>query len=131
MVKKKNTKKNVLTKKWVLTKKNKNKPVLRRRNISFKFHQKIKKWTTKAIMFDIFLTLFFLCCMVHWIFEVFHSFKEWTSILLFWLLFLLIIEVLLFTESVKILHSNLLIYVKNKKKEKGMKKKGNKGENGK
>ena len=122
MVKKANTKKNVLTKKWVLIKKNKNKPVLRRRNISLKFHQKIKKWSTKAIMFDIFLTLFFFCCMIHWIIEVFHSFNKGNNILLFWLLFLLIIEVLLFTESVKILHSNLLIYVKNKKKEKEMKK---------
>ena len=104
---------------WVFKKKNKNNIVLRRRNNSFKFHQKIKKWSTKAIMFDIFLTLFFFCCMIHWIIEVFHSFNKENNILLFWVLFLLIIEVLLFIESIKILHSNLLIYVKNKRKGKG------------
>ena len=105
---------------WGIKKKDKKSTVLRRRNISFKFHQKIKKWSTKAIMFDIFLTIFFLCCMIHWIMEIFHTFSKWKSILLFWLLFLLIIEVLLFSESVKILHSNLLIYVKNKRKLKNL-----------
>ena len=69
-------------------------------------------------MIDIFLSLFFFCCMAHWIIEVFYSFKKWSSLLLSWLLFLLVIEMLLFAESIKVLHKNLIIYVKSKKKNK-------------
>lgn len=92
--------------------------ILRRRNLSFNFHKKVKKWTTKVIMIDIFLSLFFFCCMIHWIIEVFHAFEKWWNLLLSWLLFLLVIEILLFAESIRILYKNLIIYVKNKKKEK-------------
>ncbi len=90
----------------------------RRRNLSLNFHKKVKKWTTKVIMIDIFLSIFFFCCVIHWIIEVFHSFKKWSSLLLSWLIFLLVIEILLFAESIKVLYKNLIIYVKNKKKNK-------------
>ena len=90
----------------------------RRQDLSLNFHKKVKKWTTKVIMIDIFLSIFFFCCVIHWIIEVFHSFKKWSSLLLSWLLFLLVIEILLFAESIRVLHKNLIIYVKNKNKDK-------------
>ena len=90
----------------------------KRRNLSFNFHKKVKKWTTKVIMIDIFLSIFFFCCVIHWIIEVFHSFKKWSSLLLSWLLFLLVIEILLFAESIKVLYKNLIIYMESKKKNK-------------
>ena len=83
--------------------------------ISFKIHNKIKKWTTKVIVIDFLITVFFFFVMLHGIYEVISSFSKWKSLLIIWVSLLLLLEIGLFAQSLKVLHKNVKIYLKNKK----------------
>lgn len=83
---------------------------------------KIKKISTKTILIDFFLTLFFLICAIHWIIEIIKSYEKWSYLLLIRLIILLIVEILLFVESIHILKHKLKIRKNRLKKDKKLKK---------
>ena len=84
--------------------------------------KRIKKISTKTILIDSFLSLFFLLCVIHWVTEIIKSFEKWSYTLLIRLIILLIIEIFLLIESIILLKHKLKLRRNHLIKEKKIKK---------
>lgn len=84
-------------------------------------HKKFKKWSTKMIIIEAILSLFFWSLIILWIHEIHLCYKDWSYVLLGWLIVLWIIELLLFIQSIIVLKRNLKLWKARKEQKENMK----------